>query len=458
MRLRRLAGTAAGVLAAGLVMMACSVPESGASSGATRPPSAASSGAASPSAQSEASAATAEAPVRGPRGWPVFGFTHTQYTADYGEPKALATAQRAIGEQRLLQNQHIMGFGALNPEPSPGKYDFGSLDDRMDLIRRTGGFPVITLCCAPDWMKGGREGRTNWNHIEVAPARKHYQDFADLAAKVAERYPYVTHFIVWNELKGFFDEGRHRWDYEGYTDMYNRVYKALKKVNPKIQVGGPYPVMADFDAPSELKGDWGNVDQRVLDVLRYWDKHKKGADFVVVDGSAETDQGMTPDDFGAQEKFAAVNQWLHKHIGLPIWWAEWYPEPDDSGWTDAKRAAVAAVSMIELTRTKSAAVLYWNRQEEGGQCPPGCLWTSPRQRGGGQPTVLLKALQGFARWFPLGVKTVAVKVSPASVRALARDETTVVVNTEPSAVAATVDGKRMKLAPYEIRWIPRTSS
>ncbi|WP_232326094.1 GH39 family glycosyl hydrolase [Microbispora sp. ATCC PTA-5024] len=450
---RRWAGTAVGVLVAGLLMMACSAPDSGATSGRATTGSSAGSGAAT------AAAVPDEAPAGGASSrWPVFGFTHTQYTADYGDDRALATARRAIAGQRLLQNQHIMGFGALNPEPSPGRFDFASLDDRMDLIRKTGGVPVVTLCCAPDWMKGGRAGRTDWGHIERAPTPDHYQDFADLAAKVAERYPYVTHFIVWNELKGFFDEGRHRWDYEGYTDMYNRVYKALKAVNPKIQVGGPYPVMADFDAPSELEGPWGNVDQRVLDVLRYWDKHKKGADFVVVDGSAETDQGMIPDDFGAQEKFSAVNQWLHKHIGLPIWWAEWYPEPDDSGWPDAKRAAVAAVSMIELTRTKSAAVLYWNRQEEGEKCPPGCLWTSPRQRGGGQPTLLLKALQGFARWFPLGVKTVPVQVSPASVRALGRDDMTVVVNTASSEVGATVNGKRLNLAPYEVRWVPRTSS
>ncbi len=45
----------------------------------------------------------------------------------------------------------------------------------------------------------------------------------------------MTHYIVWNELKGFFDESKHRWNYEGYTAMYNKVYKALKAVNPKIK-------------------------------------------------------------------------------------------------------------------------------------------------------------------------------------------------------------------------------
>ena len=389
-------------------------------------------------------------------GWPVYGFTHTQYTVDYGDAEALRTARSAIAEQRLLQNQHIMGFGVLNPEPSPGRYDFSSLDERIALIRETGGIPVITLCCAPDWMKGGQPGTTDWSRIEEAPRPEHYRDFAALAAEIARRYPDVTHYIVWNELKGFFDEEKQRWNYEGYTELYNLVYDALKAVNPKIKVGGPYPVMEDSDRPSELEGEWGNVDQRVLDVLRYWAKHKRGADFVVVDGSAESRRGMIPDDFGAQRKFAAVNEWLHRNIGLPIWWAEWYPEPEFSTWSDAKRTAVTAVSLMEFAESGTAAVLYWSRQEPGRECPPGCLWTDPHRRGGGRPTEILRLLQGFARWFPYGTETVRVSASPGPVRVLAQKAMMLVVNTSDSRVDAVVDGQRMTLGPYEVRWVART--
>ncbi|OLT10047.1 hypothetical protein BJF78_29420 [Pseudonocardia sp. CNS-139] len=63
----------------------------------------------------------------------------------------------------------------------------------------------MTLCCAPDWMKGGEPGETDWSRIEVAPDPAHYADFAALAVDVARRYPQVRHFVVWNELKGFFD-------------------------------------------------------------------------------------------------------------------------------------------------------------------------------------------------------------------------------------------------------------
>lgn len=425
---------AAGALIAGLVVLACSGTVSGASGDAP-----------GDAAGKDSSS-----------GWPVVGFTHTQYTADYGDRDAIASVHRALRQRPLLQNQHIMGFGALNPEPSPGRYEFDSLDERIDLIRKTGGIPIITLCCAPDWMKGGKAGETDWRHIERAPEPEHYQDFANLAAKVAQRYPDVTHYIVWNELKGFFDESKQRWNYEGYTAMYNKVYKALKAVNPKIKVGGPYPVMADFAAPSELHGPWGNVDQRVLDALRYWNRHKAGADFVVVDGTAESEAGMLPDDFGAQRKFAAIGRWLHRNIKLPIWWAEWYPEPVDSGWSDAKRLAVSAVSLMELTRSGAETVLYWSRQEPGQECPVGCLWTDPRVKGGGQPTRMLALLQGFARWFPRGVETVHVRAAPSSVRVLAQPARMLVVNTSAGRVRAQVDGRSLDLAPYEVRWISRT--
>ena len=45
-------------------------------------------------------------------------------------------------------NQHIMGWGALNPAPMPGERDWGSLDARMRFIAKAGVKPVITLCCA----------------------------------------------------------------------------------------------------------------------------------------------------------------------------------------------------------------------------------------------------------------------------------------------------------------------
>jgi hypothetical protein len=84
----------------------------------------------------------------------VVGVTHTQFSADaWRNPVATARARRVLRATSRLQNQSIMGWGALNPEPAPGHYDWTTLDRRVAFIQRSGGTPVITLCCAPDWMK-----------------------------------------------------------------------------------------------------------------------------------------------------------------------------------------------------------------------------------------------------------------------------------------------------------------
>ncbi|BCL24329.1 xylan 1,4-beta-xylosidase [Streptomyces tuirus] len=404
-------------------------------------------------------------PARPSVGW---GFTHTQYSADVGEPSAMRTAREALSAQPLPQKQHIMGWGALNPEPSPGRYDFAALDSRIALIRRTGGTPVITLCCAPDWMKGGRPGDTDWSRtsLEKAPAPEHYDDFARLAATIAERYPDVRHFIVWNEFKGFFNESRNRWDYEGYTDLYNHVYRALKKVNKANLVGGPYLVMdslapGDTTYASRLAGPWGSVDRRVLDAFEYWNARKAGADFIVVDGTSRTrDDEAFPDEFGATDKFTAVSRWLRERTSVPLWWAEYYVEPDDGGrWSEGHRLAAQATGMIALARGGVSTAFYWNPQNRNGTCT-GCLWRSTELTDGtgGEPRPALDLIRRFDEEFPPGTVYRTVDVAPADapqVRVLGDDKAILVVNTLDRPQRVRVDGQRVDLDGYQVRWLTR---
>ncbi|WP_308250008.1 GH39 family glycosyl hydrolase [Sphaerisporangium fuscum] len=388
--------------------------------------------------------------------WPRWGVTHTQYSLDNETPEVRARASDLFSRVPMLQNQHIMGWGAGNPEPAPGKYDFRDLDRRVKLMATTRAQPVLTLCCAPDWMKGGSEGRTSWSKIEVAPRRDHFDDFAELAATVAKRYPTVTHFMVWNEFKGFWDEAHNNWDVEAYTDLYNRVYDALKKVNPKIQVGGPYiPVDSHVSTAnaSELKGPWGVVDRRVLDSVDYWLQHKKGADFIVVDGySVSSDRGVVPDEFTALKKFSTVTAWLRQASGdLPVWWAEWYVAPDNADWDEQHYTAVKTVAMMEFARSGAATALYWSPQRKGGGDCPGCLW-SPAD---GQEMPMAGVLSGFTRWFPAGAQLVDVRVSDPRVQVLAVDKQMIMVNTASTPLSVDVDGRRFQLNPYDVKWADR---
>ncbi|MBD0838078.1 GH39 family glycosyl hydrolase [Streptomyces sp. TRM68416] len=405
-------------------------------------------------------------------GW---GFTHTQYSADEGDGAAVARVEKRIEDAGgLPQIQHVMGWGASNPEPVKGRYDFAAMDRRIDFVRASGSIPVVTLCCAPDWMKGGEPGveHTDWSQaaLETAPDPEHFDDYAALAATVAKRYPDVRHFIVWNEFKGFWNDAEARWDHEGYTRLYNEVYRALKEVDPDIMVGGPYLVMDSLDpreahASPSLKGRWGALDQRVLDAFAYWNEHKAGADFVVVDGSSYTrDDELLPDEFTATDKFTAVGEWVRRQTGddLPLWWAEYYVEPADAddereGWSESRRVAVQAAGMIALARGGATSGFYWNPQNEQGTDCPGCLWTPTDSADGGRKLPMFDLVSRFNATFPPGTAHRPVTAS-ADVRVLATDKTALVVNTRDRQISTKIDGRTVKLQAYEVRWLERPAT
>ncbi|MCF1595674.1 GH39 family glycosyl hydrolase [Streptomyces muensis] len=402
-------------------------------------------------------------------GW---GFTHTQYSADEGAAAAVKRVEGRLADAGgLPQIQHIMGWGADNPEPVEGRYDFEAMDRRIDFVRASGSTPVVTLCCAPDWMKGGKAGvdDTNWSQgaLETAPEPEHFDDFAALAVTVAKRYPDVRHFIVWNEFKGFWNDAEARWDHEGYTKLYNLVYRALKKVNPDIMVGGPYLVMDSVDPRAEeaskaLTGPWGALDQRTVDAFAYWNEHKAGADFVVVDGSSYTrDDELLPDEFTATDKFTAVGEWVRKQTGdLPLWWAEYYVEPADGnddrkGWSEARRVAVQAAGMIALAKGGATSGFYWNPQEEKGTECAGCLWTPTDTAGGGAKLPMYDLVARFSKEFRPGTEHRPVSVDKPDVRVLATNHVILAVNTLDRQTSAKIDGKKVELQAYEVRWLER---
>jgi len=404
-------------------------------------------------------------------GW---GFTHTQYSADEGSDTATERVEGLLSKSQLPQDQAIMGWGADNPEPVKGRYDFGALDRRIDFVRKSGGTPVITLCCSPDWMKGGKSGvdNTDWSQasLETAPQPDHYADFAALAATVAKRYPDVTHFIVWNEFKGFWNNGKQRWDYEGYTQLYNLVYKALKKVNPNIMVGGPYLVMDSMDprdpnASGTFKGGWGAMDQRIIDAFDYWNKNKVGADFVVVDGSSYTnDDELLPNEFGATDKLTAVSEWVRQQTNdLPLWWAEYYVEPADGnddrkGWSETHRVAVQAAGLIAMAKGGATSGFYWNPEEEKGTNCAGCLWTPTDSSDGGKQLPMYDLVSRFDAAFGPGTKFETVSVAAddvPNVKVLATDKKVLVVNTLDRQISAKVDGKQFDMAAYGVKWLTR---
>jgi hypothetical protein len=400
--------------------------------------------------------------VGGPRAQLSVGVTHTQTTtAPWRNPVTAKQAKNVLESTTRLQNLSIMGWGALNPEPAPGVYDWSTLDRRMDLIRHTGGTPVITLCCAPDWMKGGRSGTTDWSRLEIAPDPRHYQDFAALAAAVALRYPDVQYFQVWNELKGFYDRAENHWDAIGYTEMYNQVYDAVKRVRPTARIGGPYVVLESSTPdqqghPSSVSGPWGVIDQRGLDVIEYWLAHKHGAEFLSVDTrTMSRDGALATDAFTATEKFAAINRWVAARTDLPIWWSEWYVQPAHAHWTGGYEDAVMTKALMTMAQSGASVALLWQPEGAVDSCI-GCLWSTTTRPDGGNPTPFARSLRSFVTAFPAGSRLAAVTSSSALVTGLASAKTLLLVNTSPTPVEAAVSGRSVPLRGYEVKYLERT--
>jgi hypothetical protein len=248
-------------------------------------------------------------------------------------------------------------------------------------------------------MKGGSPGTTDWSKVELAPSPEHYRDFAALAVTIAKRYPQVRHFVVWNELKGFWSEPLNRWDYGAYTDLYNTVFDSLKAYDPTLSVGGPHVVMDSWSQtsatsdPSEVGARWGIVDQRPLDAISYWLAHKHGADFIALDATSATrDRGVQGSPVAATAKFSAVDGWVRARTTLPIWWVEFYtPAPTLRAYSAAQAAA-----FVRMAKDGVAVALQWQPQADGSDCQ-GCLYTDTRTALGGRSTISGRMFTMLAR-------------------------------------------------------------
>ncbi len=397
------------------------------------------------------------------------GVDYTQASfATWGNPQAMARGEAIAHQVAHYQNIHIFGWGSTNPEPSPGIYDWSSLDRLMAIVRATGGIPVITLCCAPDWMKGGNAGTTNWAILTKAPQKEHFNDFTELARQIALRYPDVKHFQVWNEFKGFWNPTKNRWDYEGYTELYNSVYDALKQISPTIKIGGPYTPMATMLHPnardkSSLTGPYGTVTQRILNAFDYWNQHKHGADFVTIDTVTHAGDGFPTDSFASLQIYQDIDHWIEQRTTLPIWWAEWYslPNPADSIPENLRRDdqdALMTATLITMAPT-AAVALRWGPEERAH--PPYTngdqdgLWTSTQSANGGQALPFAASMRNFERCFPRGQNLLATNVSSPDIMALASSRCVLMVNKTAAAIDITTSGNHTLLPPYGVAYISR---
>jgi hypothetical protein len=362
-----------------------------------------------------------------------------------------------------LMDQSIYGFGATaDPEPSPGQYNLASLTARINVITSAGGIPVITLVGAPPWMYSKSCEPDNPDGAYTPPCPEHYGDFAALSAHIAQSFPQVKYFVVWNEFKGFYKHNQ--LDYTNYTQMYNDVYTAIKQVRPDALVGGPYAPFSAYSCRKSsksgtysLSGTWGCIEQSVTTAFSYWVSHNVGADFIAVDGSTEVAKSNNPslaDPVIASEKFVAVDRWIESQSKLPIWWMESHIAPL-KGWS-IEEGAAARIATLVLMNTSGASVgMQWQPQEQTENLagaavvwPDEGLWTTPQIAGGGQPTPLATELR--ADLPTIQKRLTRVSGEPQGVVVAKDASSAILVNTNSVSVVAHLDGSGVDLGPDQV--------
>jgi hypothetical protein len=389
------------------------------------------------------------------------GVTHTHLGLEQpgAKPAAVERASALLKGTISYQNTHIMGWGVNNPSPRPGVYDFASLDRRIRWMRSIGAPIVITLCTAPGWMKRGGD---DWA-MEKRILPEHHDDFARLCVEVAKRYPDVRYYQVWNEFKGYWNgwEGHpDNWDAADYTNLYNKVYDALKAHDPALQVGGFYVVVKGSGGSTlGRKGAHAQVPLVASDreVLDYWLKHKRGADFVCLDRSIKGSHDKntySPDELmSLTPLFGKVTREVAELSHLPVWWSEIYATKENE---DPDRTAAAyASAYVHALRGGASVALLWNPNE--GETN-GYLFSDVRGADGGTPSPHYKAYHAIATRFPAGTEIVAASSTSPWVEVLASKAHTLLVNKWSGPVTVCVQGRTVGLKAFEVAVIAGSGS
>ncbi len=401
------------------------------------------------------------------------GVTFTQHSLDsWGNPIPIANGKALMDNSSTIVNQHVMGFGALNPELYPDVYDFSTIASRIGNTNGAGKdaeIIVLTACCAPDWMKGGQAGNTDWSNIEGAPFPAFYDDYAQLVKEIVEQpeFSNVKYIQVWNEMKGMWNNNLNRWDYEGYTELYNHVWDSVKLVRPDIKIGGPYVSLSTYGGPSffasDVGGAWGKFDFRDLDVIEYWLVNKRGADFLTIDGwNINFKDNINPvDQFEHTKMFADFTTWFrtldtlsNDASTLPVWWAEWYAMPRNANASQAEKNALMAIGLIHTIKSGAETALIWGPQGDvNGNYYPLGLFSDTRVVGGGVATPFYQTQQDLHDHFSCGVPLIDLVTSNGSIELIASCSKVMLVNKSNSLQTTQIEGVSFTLNPFEVRTV-----
>ena len=126
-------------------------------------------------------------------------------------------------------------------EPHRGKYDFTHADLVVDHANRQGLTVIARLGLVPEWARPR-------DTISTYLPEAHFQDFADYAAQFASHFRgRVRHVIIWNEPNLALEWGYRLPDPAAYTDLLCMTARAIRGVNPDMEIlaGALAPTVGD---------------------------------------------------------------------------------------------------------------------------------------------------------------------------------------------------------------------
>lgn len=260
-------------------------------------------------------------------------------------------------------------------------YDFSKVDAVYDAIRGLGMRPFVEIGFMPKDLASGPETIFWWKGRGVPP--KDWGRWGDLmgafARNLEARYGKTEverwRFEVWNEpnLDGFWRGG----DKAAYFHLYDVTARALKGVDPKLQVGGPatagaawIPDLIDHAVEAGVPIDFIST-------------HTYGVQGGFLDERGQADQKLSPDPDSIVGDVRRVHEQVlaSARPDLPVHFTEWstsYSPRDPVH--DAYISAPFILEKLKRVEGLAATMSYWTYTdlfEEPG--PP----TTPFQGGFG---------------------------------------------------------------------------
>ena len=252
-------------------------------------------------------------------------------------------------------------------------YNFDKIDAVYDAILQAGMKPFVELGFMPDALAEKNNYIFYWKGNGAHP--KDYGKWGDfitaftrhIEARYGQAEVASWKFEVWNEpnLSGFWADG----DQKAYFHLYDVTAKAIKAVDPALQVGGPATAGAawvpEFIAHAKEAGV----------PVDFITTHTYGVDGGFLDEKGESDNKLSPKPDSISGDVLKVRAQVDASSmpGLPVHFTEWstsYSSRDPIH--DAYLSAAFILDKLKKTEGAVQSMSYWTYSdlfEEGGPPP-----------------------------------------------------------------------------------------